>query len=299
LHNYKRKYYYYLYFYNEYSFIILSVDESTNELLLITEYADGGNLRQYLNDHLGKLTWNNKIKLAYEITEGIKYFHDKDIICQNLYYKNIVIHKKEAKIILDIVKSTETDSLNVSDEMIPYVDPKLLENHSYEFDKKSNIYSLGVLLWELSGGYPKAHGIMYHVPIPGTSNEYLNLYKSCCDSESNKRPSISQIFNKLEEMNKNLGPELINLIVEQKLVKFIDESELLDINYFDAGHFGTISRAVWKKTDNYVICKKLRNNESISNKPIEAFLHELKMYRRLDFCQRIIPILGISLGKLI
>jgi serine/threonine protein kinase len=250
---------------------------------------------------LGKLTWNNKIKLAYQITEGVKYLHDKDIICQNLYYKNIVIYKKEAKIMLNVVKSTKTVYLN-DREMIPYIDPKLLENNSYEFDKKTDIYSLGVLLWELSGGYSEAHGKMYScraTPIPGTPNEYLNLYKSCWNSEPNKRPSISQVFNKLEEMNKNLGPELINLIVEQKLVKFIDESELLDINYFDAGHFGTISRAVWKKTDNYVICKKLRNNESISNKPIEAFLHELKMYRRLDFCQRIIPILGISLGKLI
>ncbi|CAB4481539.1 unnamed protein product [Rhizophagus irregularis] len=226
----------------------ISLDESTNECLLITEYADGGNLRQYLKNQ-ENLTWNNKIKLAYQITEGIKYLHDKDINHQSLYYKNIVIHKKEAKIILDIAKSTKSDYLN-DNEKNPYIDPKFLEDDSYEYDKKSDIYSLGVLLWELSGGNPKAHSI--GVPIPGTTSEYLNLYKSCCDSESNKRPSISQVFNKLEVMNKNLGAELINLIIEQKLVKLIDRSELTDIEKIDAGHFGIISRAKWKKTNNYV-----------------------------------------------
>ncbi|CAB5381114.1 unnamed protein product [Rhizophagus irregularis] len=249
----------------------ISLDESTNECLLITEYANGGNLRQYLKNQ-ENLTWNNKIKLAYQITEGIKYLHDKDINHQSLYYKNIVIHKKEAKIILDIAKSTKSDYLN-DNEMNPYLDPKFLEDDSYEYDKNID------------------------APIPGTTNEYLNLYKSCCDSESNKRPSISQVFNKLEVMNKNLGAELINLIIEQKLVKLIDRSELTDIEKIDAGHFGIISRAIWKKTNNYVVCKKLNNNESISNKPIEAFLHELKMVRRLDFCQRIIRILGIILDE--
>ncbi|GES75236.1 kinase-like domain-containing protein [Rhizophagus clarus] len=269
----------------------ICLDENTNEYLLIIQYADGGNLRQYLKNHLGKLTWNNKIKLAHQITEGIRYLHDKDIIHQNLYYKNILIHKKEAKIKLDIIKNT---AMNVSDEIISYVDPKLLGNTN-EYRYRYSIYSLGVLLWELSGCYPETRSIMNC--YPGTPNEYLNLYKSCWDSEPSKRPSISQVSSKLEEMNKNLGPELINLIIEQNLFKFIDKSELTDVQNFDAGHFGIISRAIWKKTNNNVVCKKLRNNESISNKPIEAFLHELKMYRRLDFCERIIRILGISLDE--
>ncbi|CAG8635398.1 21358_t:CDS:10 [Rhizophagus irregularis] len=133
------------------------------------EYANGGNLRQYLKNQ-ENLTWNNKIKLAYQITEGIKYLHDKDINHQSLYYKNIVIHKKEAKIILDIAKTHSIDA-----------------------------------------------------PIPGTTNEYLNLYKSCCDSESNKRPSISQVFNKLEGENilhRDLHSK--NIVIHQGEAKIID-----------------------------------------------------------------------------
>src|SRR6266542_5171301 len=118
------------------------------------QYADGGNLRQYLKNHFSTLTWNDKIKLAYQITEGIKYLHDKDVLHQKLNSKNVVVHQGEAKIILNIAESTEIDYLDVSDEIILYIDPKLLNEHSYEYDKKSDIYSLGVLMWELTSGHP-------------------------------------------------------------------------------------------------------------------------------------------------
>ncbi|CAB5200595.1 unnamed protein product [Rhizophagus irregularis] len=280
----------------------ISSDESVGECLLIMQNADDGNLRQYLENHFSDLTWDDKIKLAYQIIEGIKFLHDVDIIHQNLHSKNIVVTNKEAKIILDIVKCTEIDDYLNDYEMISYIDPKFLENHSYELDKKSDIYSLGVLMWELSSGYPPNSENMStnHIidgyresRIFGTPKEYSDLYESCWYPEPNTRPSIRQVFNKIEEMNK----ELINFIIKYKLIKVINRDELSDMKNIDGGHFGIISRAIWKKTDNYVICKRLKNNESISNKSTEALLHELKMHGRLNFCQRIIRILGISLDE--
>ena len=67
----------------------------------------------------------------------------------------------------------------------------------------------------------------------------------------------------------------------------------------DGGHFGTISKAFWKKTNYFVACKRLKNIQSICHKQNEAFLHELQMHKRLDFCSRIIRILGISFGEFI
>lgn len=64
-----------------------------------------------------------------------------------------------------------------------------------------------------------------------------------------------------------------------------------------SGHFGTISIARWKKTNDFVACKKLKNIQSIYYKQIKAFLHELNMHKKVDFCTRIIRILGISYGK--
>jgi serine/threonine protein kinase len=76
-------------------------------------------------------------------------------------------------------------------------------------------------------------------------------------------------------------------------------NELSEMINIGGGHFGTIFKARWKKTNDFVACKTLKNIESIHYKQIKAFLHELNMHKKVDFCTRIIRILGISYGKLI
>ncbi|RIA85478.1 kinase-like domain-containing protein [Glomus cerebriforme] len=194
----------------------ISFDEITKEYLFIMQYADGGDLRNYLKHHFSELTWeDHKIQLAYQVTEGIKYLHGENILHRDLHSKNVVIHKGEAKIIdLGIAKSTETETNLHSSVlgMIPYIDPKLLENCFYKYDKRSDIYSLGVLMWELSSGVPPFNNndvklLAIHlingqreVPIPNTPEEYLKLYQSCWNREPAVRPSIEKVFNKLEKM---------------------------------------------------------------------------------------------------
>jgi serine/threonine protein kinase len=273
------------------------------------QYADSGNLRQYLKEHFSELNWDDKLKFAYQITEGIKYLHDYDVFHQNLHSKNVVIHKKEAKIMLDIMKCIETDSLDVSDEMIPYVDPKLLENHSYEYDKKSDIYSLGVLMWELTSGHPpfidnetenllEIHLISGHreKPIANTPIEYLDLYKSCWDPEPSERPSIDQVFNILgkllyAQIKQIIEPsELLNLVEENNLTNIINKDDLSEEKSNIDGD--TILKITWKKTKCTVVYKRLKTINLN-----EAFIHELKVHKTLNSCSRIVRILGVSLGK--
>ncbi|CAB4400771.1 unnamed protein product [Rhizophagus irregularis] len=65
----------------------ISFDESTRDYLFVKQYADGGNLRNYLKENFSKLTWNDKIKLSYQITEGIKYLHGENILHRDLHSK--------------------------------------------------------------------------------------------------------------------------------------------------------------------------------------------------------------------
>ncbi|PKK71415.1 kinase-like protein [Rhizophagus irregularis] len=186
------------------------------------ECADGGNLHQYLNNHFSELTWNDKIKLAFQITEGIKFLQGEKILHRDLHSGNIVVHQGEAKIIdLGIAKSMETQTYSHSGVFgsLPYIDPKRLANYSYEYNEKSDIYSLGVLMWEISSGKsPFANrnigedllrldliGGHREEPVPDTPDEYLKLYKSCWDPEPNKRPSISQVFSKLVKLGRMRG----------------------------------------------------------------------------------------------
>ena len=36
--------------------------------------------------------------------------------------------------------------------VIPYIDPKRLNNQNYELNEKSDVYSIGVLMWQISSG---------------------------------------------------------------------------------------------------------------------------------------------------
>ena len=75
--------------------------------------------------------------------------------------------------------------------VIPYMDPKGFSNRNYKLNKKSDIYSIGVIMWQISSGYQpfNAKGMKYDINlalaikdgerekiIDGTPIKYSNLY---------------------------------------------------------------------------------------------------------------------------
>ena len=72
--------------------------------------------------------------------------------------------------------------------VVPYIDPKKFNIQPYSLDKKSDVYSIGVLLWEISSGQLPFKGIssyslivqipqgLRETPVPDTPNDYIKLY---------------------------------------------------------------------------------------------------------------------------
>ncbi len=48
------------------------------------EYANEGDLRMYLSKNFESLDWNRKYKLALNITNGLHYLHNEDILHRDL-----------------------------------------------------------------------------------------------------------------------------------------------------------------------------------------------------------------------
>ncbi|GET03937.1 kinase-like domain-containing protein [Rhizophagus clarus] len=157
---------------------------------LVLEYADSDTLSTYLSNHFNELNWSDNYAYA----------------CQN-----ILIHQKNIKLTdfgLSKKIAEESSGAKKVFVVIPYIDPKSLMDQQYKLDKKSDIYSIGVLMWQISSGHQpfKNKGFDYDVQlsiailnglreeiIDETPFEYSNLYKECWKYELNNRPNIQEV----------------------------------------------------------------------------------------------------------
>ncbi|CAG8605643.1 23878_t:CDS:2 [Cetraspora pellucida] len=209
-------------------FLGVSKDTINDQYFLIMEYANDGSLRRFLKKFHHLLNWHQRLELAYQITKGLCYLHSEEIIHSNLLFfdqhdKNIVIRDGKAKITdfgNAISINTQTNIHTDLFGMISFLAPELLEqskSNGIPYCKKTDIYSLGMIFWELSSGHPPFENQQNYIilsiniiqgfrenMIPGTPEEYKNLYNKCWDADPDKRPDIEYVHTLLEGMTKIL-----------------------------------------------------------------------------------------------
>src|SRR5260363_416382 len=100
-------------------------------------------------------------------------------------------------------------STSIIQGMPAYIDPQCLKDPTYKRDKKSDIYSFGVILWEISSEQPPFRSIdglsiTIHVfnggretPVEGTPPLYEQIYKKCWDEVPKKRPDMKLVLENL------------------------------------------------------------------------------------------------------
>ena len=55
-----------------------------DEYVIVMEYAEDGNLTDYLSNNFEHLGWDKKFQLALDITKGLHYLHKEDILHRDL-----------------------------------------------------------------------------------------------------------------------------------------------------------------------------------------------------------------------
>ena len=72
----------------EFFFRMTDTIHRMNQYSLVLEYADGGTLNTYLNEHFNELDWNDKYQLALQLASAVECMHDCDIVHRDLVIIN-------------------------------------------------------------------------------------------------------------------------------------------------------------------------------------------------------------------
>ncbi|POG82934.1 kinase-like domain-containing protein [Rhizophagus irregularis DAOM 181602=DAOM 197198] len=162
-------------------------------------------LRKYLQQNHNQLTWKERIQIITDITLALRRIHEENAIHRDLHSGNILYNLGNAFYISDLGFCGPADKpLKSIYGNLPYIAPEVIIGKEQTF--KSDIYSIAMLMWEVSSGQPPfnnyehdydlamniVNGIRPKI-VPGTPLEYKNLMKQCWDADPSKRPDIKTL----------------------------------------------------------------------------------------------------------
>ncbi|URD96492.1 STYKc [Musa troglodytarum] len=179
-------------------------------LSLVTEYMEMGSL-YYLIHTSGqkrRLSWRKRLKMLRDICRGLMCIHRMKIVHRDLKSANCLVDKHWTVKICDFGLSRVMKDGPMRDNSSAgtpeWMAPELIRNES--FTEKCDIFSLGVIMWELCTlnrpweGIPPVQ-VVYAVANEGKRLEIpegpLGSLISDCWAEPDERPSCQEILTRL------------------------------------------------------------------------------------------------------
>lgn len=119
---------------------------------IVMEYVEGITLKTYI-EKKEKLSYKEAISIAIQTANGIRVAHNKNIVHRDIKPQNIIISTEGKVKVTDfgIARATTSNTIN-SDVMgsVHYTSPEQARNGFVDF--KSDIYSLGIVMYEMVTG---------------------------------------------------------------------------------------------------------------------------------------------------
>ncbi len=201
---------------------MFDMGESKEAHFITMEYIKGEDLRSMIRMS-GQLGTGTAIGIAMQICEGLSEAHRLGIVHRDLKSSNVMIDKSGSARIMDfgIARSLKGKGMTGSGVMIgtpEYMSPEQVEGK--ETDQRSDIYSLGVILYEmLTGGVPFEGDTPFTVGIkhkseaprdpkglnPQIPEELSGLILKCLEKDKEKRyQSAANLRSDLERIGASM-----------------------------------------------------------------------------------------------
>jgi serine/threonine protein kinase len=137
---------------------ILAFDENIddNEFYEVTEWSDFGTLHGYLkNSERAPLTLRERLEIASGVASALETVHSHGLVHRNVCPRTVLIGFDRQARLIDFDRAFIEGGGTVFERTkhrmggLAYVPPELSDTADYEFDSSADMYSFGVLLYEL------------------------------------------------------------------------------------------------------------------------------------------------------
>ncbi|CAN1340795.1 Serine/threonine-protein kinase EDR1 [Linum perenne] len=198
---------------------------SPQRLCIVTEFLPRGSLFRLLQRNTTKLDWRRKVSMALDIARGMNYLHhyNPPIIHRDLKSSNLLVDKnwtvKVGDFGLSRLKHETFLSTKTGKGTPQWMAPEVIRNE--RSDEKCDIYSFGIILWELatekipwenlnSMQVIGAVGFMdQRLEIPKEVDpSWASIIESCCRSDPNSRPTFQELMEKLKDLHRQNNIQL-------------------------------------------------------------------------------------------
>ncbi|KAJ3694766.1 hypothetical protein LUZ60_000143 [Juncus effusus] len=237
--------------------------------MLIYEFMSNGSLASHLYSENNEkiLSWEQRLQIALDVSHGIEYLHEGAV--------PPVIHRdlKSANILLDRTMRAKVADFGLSKEEVfdgrkstlkgtyGYMDPDYMSTN--KFTKKSDIYSFGIILFELITTINPQQGLMEYINLAsigsdgkpdwdeiidknllGQSNpeevrHLADVANRCLNKLPKKRPSISDVTQSISRIRQRrlrkedvtFGRSETNGVLRAIELQQVEISNMTSMNY--------------------------------------------------------------------
>lgn len=190
-------------------------------LCIVTEFMSGGSVYDYLHKQKGFFKFPTVLKVAIDVSKGMNYLHQHNIIHRDLKAANLLMDENGVVKVADFgVARVRAQSGVMTAETGTYrwMAPEVIEHKPY--DHKADVFSFGVVLWELlTGKLPyefltplqAAIGVVQkglRPTIPkSTHPKFVQLLEKSWQQDPTLRPDFSEIIESLQQLAKEVGDD--------------------------------------------------------------------------------------------
>ncbi|XP_072952679.1 probable serine/threonine-protein kinase SIS8 isoform X1 [Typha angustifolia] len=191
-------------------------------LSIVTEFLPRGSLFRLIHRPNNQLDERRRLRMALDVARGMNYLHNCTpvIVHRDLKSPNLLVDKNWVVKVCDFglsrIKHNTFLSSRSTAGTAEWMAPEVLRNEPS--DEKCDVYSYGIILWELStlqqpwdGMNPMqvvgAVGFQHRrLDIPDDMNSVIaDIIKACWQTDPKMRPSFSEIMAALKLLLKTMG----------------------------------------------------------------------------------------------